>query len=254
MDYFITTYFSFYEAQRKRELAIEFVQRYPQIILLQPSTTNDKITKDDKVKKIKTIKTHHKNIHMQWILFNEFVKSLKDFNSITLFDADLILPENYFEKLKITNDEPKIVQGFSRVTDEIVRINGVQIIEVPQDSIIKNNCNGNSGHIWTFNKKAIDKLGPIPIEFYLGGFDFILANSLLKNRSIMNIIDDYIYKEIIQQFYNRCNEIQTGYINANIIHKFHGLKQNRRYNSRWKIYEELTEENVKSYWESRREL
>lgn len=157
---------------------------------------------------------------IDYVLINKFLNQVRPY-AFTYIDNDLILPDNYFKNLKIDNDTPRIMHGFSvcyehsdkrRVAPSII-MNCVEI----------GKFFGHSGYSWTFNKKMLELIDyKFPEVFLLGGFDYFLANCV-KNKYI-ELIDRSQENDfyLLEWYHLKFHCAKWSYYPVAIEHIYHG--------------------------------
>lgn len=249
---FVTTYFNYNNYTSREVLTKEFLTRYPNVWLLEV-TFGFKPFIINHAKTMKFIKQNPS--FYTWELLNKFVLKYPHFSSVTLIDCDLILPPNYFERIVDKIEDlnplmPYVIQGFSRCK-EIPKNKGVSIVEY---GIIKKFSDykilsGESGFIWTFNKRTIEILFPLPTNFYIGGMDYILALCLLRDERVLELIPSYN----LINFYMLFEEIQYSYVIGLISHCYSSNKALKHPDERWGLYQNIDLNIIKNYFIKRRE-
>jgi hypothetical protein len=91
------------------------------------------------------------------------------------------------------------------------------------------------GFAWACTRKIYERIGGIFIWSILGSGDHQMAQAFLRNIDSIRAESSAGYKQKIKEFVMRTNNLRVGYVPGMIKHYFHGLKENRRYNDRWKI-------------------
>jgi hypothetical protein len=85
-------------------------------------------------------------------------------------------------------------------------------------------------------RKLYDKIGGLYQLSILGSGDFNMAFSLIrKGPSSVNSNNCPTYPQSIKDFQDKIYGARLGYVPGIIRHYFHGTKENRKYNDRWKI-------------------
>ena len=246
MDYFITIYFNYFEFKRRYNLTKQFINRYPNVILIEISYGCDKFKfKGENV-------LHYREEHSGWVTnkyINKFCEDHKDANSITFIDADIILPNYFFENvINRMNGEKRciFIQPYHilnrEYSNEITRCKSVD------------NEKGHTGMIYTYSNKFINLI-KFPECLVLGGFDTLLFQALLKEdrnfNGLCNIIDDSMRDELIifyKLVYNLCT---YDYIDQTIFSYYDG--KNKRYNERFLLYKNINQDVIDKYMETRQE-
>lgn len=248
MDYFISIYFNPFNYKSRYRLTKEFCQRYPWIHLVEGYYDEPEINHSNTTLLKKKFKGFLKEE-----LINDFISMNRDnIRSLTIIDSDLLLFDNFrekvIEKINDTENEPYFIQSFSECED--IRIGS--LVPDRQLSCVKYNKDkgvfgGHTGYIHTFNKKALDIIVEFPEFMVLGGFDTILLYSLMKQRDrLLNLINNKTFKEILNYFYETIKLIKCDYVSGKIYHYFHGFRADR-YKNMFKKYGELPEYDYINY-------
>lgn len=114
----------------------------------------------------------------------------------------------------------------------------------------KNNLHGHCGFAWAMKKELFLHLEGL-YEFNIAGTgDGIMARCFIQEKiatyseslSIKNKFAFFPFSEnhckTIQNYYNKCKDIKTGYLEGDVYHEYHGELQRRNYLERYKIYED----------------
>ncbi len=113
----------------------------------------------------------------------------------------------------------------------------------------KYNRHGHCGFAWGMTKQTFVQLGGLYEYNIAGTGDAIMARSFIQEKIpsfAQSIISAekfayYPYSEnhdmTIQNYYNKCKDLRTGYIEGEVYHNYHGELEKRNYIERYKIYE-----------------
>ena len=113
----------------------------------------------------------------------------------------------------------------------------------------KYNRHGHCGFAWGMTKQAFAQLGGLYEYNIAGTGDAIMARSFIQEKIpsfAQSIISAekfayYPYSEnhdmTIQNYYNNCKDLRTGYIEGEVYHNYHGELEKRNYIERYKVYE-----------------
>lgn len=204
MNLFVSCFFG--QNQERTKLCQEFVDKYPNVTLLQNGinikTNNTVIYNFDEIGFI------------DYKMINAFLRTQKDFKSLTIIDSDLILPNNFFESI----NHPINFLSFLTYRSNFHLMNG--ILYKGSNSKIYNTINkfnnnqGHTGYILSFNKKFLENY-QFP-ERFLSGYDYFLTCALL-GKCIEGFEDQY--KRIPK------NTI-INYIECDVIHNYHTPREN----------------------------
>lgn len=252
--YFITSHFNFCGYKSRNKLTREFLERYPNVIVLEGSYDNNYLFNGEK----------YKLESAGWatnFMLNIFIrKNWNSIKSLTFIDADIILYDNFFSLVESAHEENEDTAYFLCPYSQVNNREGLgtdlsllsQIIECDNYSSYFH-----TGYIYSYNKKMLEKIGVFPESLVIGGFDTVLYYCLLKLvdpflELLGKIKNRRICDELVN-FYNRINGVKFDYLKGR-IHTFeHGRMINRRYNSRFELYENINEKIIKDYFEFRNE-
>lgn len=265
-DLFISIYYNYNEYKVKEKLCEEFIAKHPDIHLIE-------VAYNEKEFVINHSNTTQLRKYYPGFINNELINHYllnhwNEVNSLTIIDCDLDLEVEFFNKIKLKVKEsktiPTIIQGFSLCVDKNyfkkIRGQSIEVVHSPLNSCIKQykqlnifDESSHTGYIYTFNKKAIELLYPLPTYLILGSFDYILCLCLTKQKELLrNLINEESITLKLLEFYNKCEGINCDYIDSLVVHNYHGDKR-KRYQNRFKLYECITKDVVRDYFESRDE-
>ena len=170
-----------------------------------------------------------------------------DWKCVCWADADIIFDNPHFaiDTLKILNGTRDIVQNFSHCVDMDENENAMSIFsgfgyQYMHNKPYKSDGNPNNqfhcGFVWSCTRKAYEQMGGLFDTALLGSGDHHMALCWINNgiNSINTSASDG-YKQSILEYEERCKGLTVGYVPGVIKHEYHGKKQKRFYNSRWKI-------------------
>lgn len=171
----------------------------------------------------------------------------KDWKSFAYIDADVEFESIHWvtDTLKLLNDDYDIIQMFSHAIDMDKRQNAMNIFssfgyqythKKPWEKNIKPINQFHPGYAWAMSRKAYEQMNGLYEFGIIGSGDHIMALSYIK-KGLKGINEESTdgYKLSITDFQTRCKGLSMGYLPTVIRHHFHGTKQNRQYESRWKI-------------------
>lgn len=259
VHYFITCYHNICGYEKRKKLTKEFLERYPQVTLIE------EVYEENNFKSIfnhkDTFKTRTEEIgFINNIQINKFIEEVwEDLESLTFIDSDVILYEDFFdkvvEKLDIYDETSLFIQPFS--TLEIIYDNKNKVSKHYEGAIYKKSTNFHTGLIYTYNRhflETIDKKFP---EFLLlGSYDTFLYNCLFEDEEALdNYLNNFNEAEQIElvSFYLKLQGTITEHINEHIKTFAHGNYVNRKYNDRMELYKSLTNEVILEYFKGRKE-
>jgi hypothetical protein len=91
-----------------------------------------------------------------------------------------------------------------------------------------------SGYAWACTRDFYEKIGFIYDRGILGSGDYVISQALLGNLGCRHgKMPGYVLD--IQNYVDKFVDFKVGYIPTNIIHYFHGSKENRKYTERIQI-------------------
>ena len=242
---------------RRYILAKEFIHRMeedPNVIVYVVELAYDKqkyhIT-DSKNKRhlqlrSNTILWHKEN------MINIGIKELlpKGWKAFAWIDADVEFENPSWAKdtLKLLNGYKDIVQTFSHAIDMDTDESAMRIFtSFGYQYEKKQQYNKNAenfwhpGYAWAMTRKAYERIGGLYEYAILGSGDNIMSLCLINN-GLKGVNEESTdeYKSTINIFQTKMRTLRLGYTPGVIRHHYHGSKQRRGYNDRWKI---LTENN-----------
>lgn len=206
----VTVLFESYKLNHVRvERCINFLKKNPEVVLI----TN--------IKDLGLGRYYYtdKKGFIDYVLINQYLSEFKP-ESLTYIDNDLILCEDYFKNLKIENDVPRIMHGFSFCNEHSDRKRTVP--SVVMNCVDNNKFFGHSGYCWTFNQKMLQLMDyKFPEFFLIGGFDYFLASCIKSN--FKKLFD---HPELIG-WYNTFHQAKWSYYPVVIYHLYHGPQADR---------------------------
>ncbi len=177
-----------------------------------------------------TILRNDKTYFCDYELINEYIrKNRKNIDTLVLIDGDLILEEDFRQKINIPQDYPTVLQGY-KISREVHKN---KIFGQVVNSYMYDNKQGHSGYIWIYNRKALSIIQQFPEFFIYGGFDWILALCLTDQDPTM-WLGSKSYKEEITEFKKKVKHFRVGYVDTKVLHNFHGSKLERK--TPWELY------------------
>ena len=193
--------------------------------------------------------------HILWHkenMINIGVKKLlpKGWKAFAWIDADVEFENPSWAKdtLRILNGYKDIVQTFSHAVDMDTDESAMRIFTSfgyqyeKKQKYNKNTQNfWHPGYAWAMTRKAYERIGGLYEYAILGSGDNIMSLCLINN-GLKGINDESTdeYKKTIETFQKKMRTLRLGYTPGVIRHHYHGSKERRGYNDRWKI---LTENN-----------
>lgn len=176
-------------------------------------------------------------------MINAVFEQVKDeYELFFWLDQDLIStnPDWYLEaKLALANNL-STVQCFSRITNldengnpfeasKIAAVYGAEEKGMPL---------GAPGAMWGARVQYLKDLGGLYDRAIVGGGDRIFCAAARGDKRIFTAELPPSYKTHINMYFKKARQIEQngcGYIKNDIFHLFHGTRQNRQYNTRYKL-------------------
>ena len=240
---------------RRYILAKEFIHRMeedPNVIVYVVELAYDKqqhyIT-DCKNKRHLQLRSNNILWHKENMI-NIGVKKLlpKGWKAFAWIDADVEFENPSWAKdtLKLLNGYKDIVQTFSHAIDMDTDESAMRIFSSfgfqyeKKQQYNKNAQNfWHPGYAWAMTRKAYERIGGLYEYAILGSGDNIMSLCLINN-GLKGVNDESTdeYKTTIEDFQTKMRTLRLGYTPGVIRHHYHGSKEKRRYNDRWKILTE----------------
>ena len=179
-------------------------------------------------------------------MINLGVKLLpKNYKAFAWIDADVEF-ENAdwaMDTLKILNGSKDVVQLFSHCVDMDRAENQMNIYNSAGYQFCKNGRTVNKGleyshpgYAWAITRRAYEKLGGLFEVGILGSGDHVMRHCILQiGLDAINEASPPEYKAAVVAYQKRARGLRLGYVPGMIRHYFHGTKENRKYNDRWRV-------------------
>lgn len=266
VHYFLSCYFNYCDYESREKLTREFINRYPNVILIEVAFEDQNFKFSDCV--------HYRKEQFDgwatnWAL-NKFIKdNWNDLESVTFIDSDTILEKDFFDDIKHvfnSTDRPLYLQPYSCAQEHI---NGTFIersgVMYAYKTYREYSCYFHTGLAYSYNRKFLEIVGSFPEKLSLGSFDQFLYYCLFKlDKHITYLYKQIDNNEVITELVNyrrKFNEIKPenfNYLFGNVYTFQHGNKENRGYNTRAYLYRGMTDSNsklkiIKEYFKSRKE-
>lgn len=256
-DIFITCYWNYYNDKKLYNIAKNFINRNPNVIVLEGYFYNQ-----DTFLSPSSYKYNLGNfpIFADYIMINKFLNDNLDdkenIRSITLIDIDIILNKKFFRNINECHkkyNEPVILQCYKNchhyMPDNLLS-SEVTISDIYN---YKNciNIQGHTGYTWSFNNKLLELINyKFPECFLIGGFDYILSLCVRNNiKEIKKITTNELFLKEINIFYNKIKDSEINYVDNTITHIYNGDVRNRL--TPWNYYKDLTLDKIIKYFEKR---
>lgn len=261
--YNISVYFNPCNYRSRYKLTKEFIERYPNVILIEVAFGDQKFMFSD----YKNVLCY-REYNPFWVTtkyINKFVKDhIQDLESVTFIDSDITVDDDFFDDIKYVFDNssgPLFLQPYSIVENDGHFRNGMMYdYKINKIYSQQNHC----GLAYSFNLEFIRLVFPLPEKLILGGYDNVLYLCLFKiDRLLYNLYSDIRKQDIIEELlefrarFNKIKGINYNFLFGTVIEHSHGKKENRGYNSRNFLYRKMNGVNNKSiimdYFRSRKE-
>ena len=169
-----------------------------------------------------------------------------NWKAVCCVDMDIEFTSSHWvmDTLKLLNGHYDIVQGFSLAIDfdsneeafGIYQGFGYLYTLGKKHGGSGVNNNFHPGYVYSMTRKAYETMGKIYEDAILGSGDNILALCLIgQGLKAINHESTEGYKQSVKDFQKKVCNLRFGYVSTNLVHYFHGSKQNRKYTDRWKI-------------------
>ena len=147
------------------------------------------------------------------------------------------------DTLRILNGSKDVVQLFSHCVDMARNEDCMRIYNSTGYQLCRNHRlvmtgqeYSHPGYAWAITRRAYERLGGLFEVGILGSGDHVMRHCLLQmGLSAINPSSPAEYKNSVVEFQRRCLGLRLGYVPGVIRHHFHGTKENRKYNDRWKV-------------------
>lgn len=268
--YCIIPYFNFVNSKKRKQLFLDFINRYNKIhnlkiFVIEAALINTEFDLPNDIEGIHNYVGIYIN-NMIWIkenLINIALKQLpSDWNYCVWIDADITFLNNNWVNESINQlQKNDIIQLFESAinlgpTGECFKLDQgfVKQYLTSNKEYDKTHKYGywHPGYAWGINKNVYNKFvaknfSPLPDFPILGSGDHHMSLSFIDKADISypnNISDEYKEKVLNYQKVCKKNGISLGYVNGTIIHHWHGSLKNRKYVERWQI---LAKNNYNPY-------
>lgn len=228
--FYVSCYFyDTVENPLRKKLKDEFQERYPWCLVLEK---------------------HGKPGFVDYDILNEFISkiNLDTLGSITLIDSDLVLPDDFRQKIEDHIARYDVLHNVK----ELVEIkDGVELYRMGAMTFFKQGFTGGS---WSWSGDFIRSIKKFP-SFKIGGFDFIMGLMFYKKYPRYHL--EHILggdRGLLRDFYNSALKYVDSFscVNNTVYHMWHGDRHRRILDL--SVYkEEMSEENIR-YFMSIRDL
>lgn len=247
--YVILPYFNFCGFKRRRELFLEFVERYKhepltKLVVVEamgPAPLG-------RIKGVKHLTFRSKStVWLKENLINLGVESLpRSWKYMAWIDADLeFLNQNWVRSTLFELQDADVVQMWRSAINlgpngETVKTDksfaymfvGSQTQWSPTDKY----GFWHPGYAWACTRSAYDRMGGLVEWAILGSGDRHMAMGFagLALQSCPGTVHDN-YKGLLRLFESRVSDFKVSWVDGTIVHHWHGSFANRRYKERWDI-------------------
>jgi hypothetical protein len=180
-------------------------------------------------------------------MINIGVKKLlpPNWKTVAWIDADVEFENPYWaaDTLRILNGSRDIVQLYSHCVDMARDMTAMRVFQsfgFQYSKGLKYTMSGvnffHPGFAWACTRRAFEKLGGMYEHAILGSGDYIMTMALI-NKAIecVNRGETEEYLQHVLEYEQQMKRLRLGYIPGVIRHHYHGSKNNRGYDHRWKI-------------------
>lgn len=253
--YVVLPYFNFCHSERRKNLFIEFVDRYHAIpgikLVIVEGALKD--TEYDLPTSFEGVDYHYGFVlaNQLWIkenLINLAIKQLPaSWKYVAWIDADLIfLNENWVQDtIKALQSDFDVLQPFHTAlhmgpSNEALKIErSFGYMHLKSDKAwLKSYKYGfwHPGFAWAITKEFYNRIEGLIDFAILGSGDHHMSLAFIKKVDCSHpggVQDSY--KKKLQEFQERCGDVRLGYIPGTILHQWHGRLEDRKYIERWDI-------------------
>jgi hypothetical protein len=169
----------------------------------------------------------------------------KNYKAFAWIDADIEFENAEWatDTLKILNGSKDIVQLFSHCVDMDRAENQMNVYNSAGYQHCRNHrlvSRGSEyshpGYAWAITRRAYEKLGGLFEVGILGSGDHVMLHAVLQRGLVaINEASTAGYKAAVLAYEKRARGLRLGYVPGMLRHYFHGTKENRKYNDRWKV-------------------
>lgn len=241
---FITIYFNYYKSKRRYQLMKEFLERYPNVELIEIAYGTD-----DYVFDRNGLKSREYNVSWHTNKYINLYYSLHKCD-ICFIDGDVVLYNNFFQSVQdsLSVKYPLFIQPFTKLQmvykDSLSHIISSRMIDPA----------GHTGMIYAYSKEFL-RVIKLPESLVLGSFDTCLYLSLFREvknfDGYCNIIgNEKIVKEI-KKFCSLVKDVKYSYIEGHIYSFSDGC--NKKYNERLFLYRDINQKVIDKYFLERNE-
>ncbi len=204
--------------------AKKLIEIYPFIYLLQNRTNIESTCGMNFNYEIKN------NEFIDYLMINEFLKTLNDFESLTYIDSDLLLSSDFFSEIIKRHEafkakKPKKPYFLTYRKCFLIKRG---LIDTCMNSMVYNRKlgieGGATGRIMSWNKAFIDNYHFK--NFKYGGADFFLTNAILGK--CMSIFEDEYFK---------VPKTEYDYVDCDVVHQEHEERENKV--TPWEKYKDI---------------
>ena len=219
MTTYICTYFNINNNPLRKKLTQEFCDRYPWVILLQACYGEVCDIRSSNCVRYKL--TAEKGF-LIYMMINDFLKKNRVCN-LVLIDSDLILENNFRDKMEAALETSDFVHGFDKSYE---LIDGALTGEVIPSYYLNLVGGGHTGYIYGYSQRFLEKINHTFLDcFLLGGFDYVLAR-ILTGKSL-DPFKKFIFFKHILEFAEKIRGCDYAVLVHRAIHCYHGPRHLR---------------------------
>jgi len=238
-----TSYFNFFNNKNRKESIETFKKKYPFSIV--SGIQEDGISFDH------TFKSEDKIFLKENLLNLAILNHIQDTEHVFWIDNDVCFQDldwysKALEKFEEGYDVLQLFHSCYHLDKNNKPLNPVAGFVYAKQV---NNRHGHCGFAWAMKKSVFLHLGGLYDMNIAGTGDAIMARSFIQEKMIpypqscfaKEKFAYYPYSEnhyhTIQEYYNKCKNLKTGYLQGVVYHNYHGELEKRNYINRYKIYE-----------------
>jgi len=247
--YVVLPYFNFCGFKRRRDLFIQFVERYaktPGLRLVVVEAMGPAALGPLQVHEHIRL-TSDSRVWLKENLINLGVKALpKDWKYVAWIDADLeFLNQNWVQETMRGLQRADVVQMWRTAVNlgphgEAIKVDksfAYMFVGSGTDWVVSDKYGfWHPGYAWACTRAAFQKMGGLPDWAILGSGDRHLAMSLagLGQTSCPGTIHEN-YKMMLKLYERGLKNFKVSWVDGTIIHYWHGSFTDRKYRERWDI-------------------
>ena len=167
----------------------------------------------------------------------ETINKLKEYDIIQPWSRVLYLNKNYEIDRNIkSNNENSSISMFNNCPDPNKEKGFLSYGKTKELGYVSRV--GHPGHTWATNRKFYEKIGGLFDRCIVGGGDSFLLCTMDKEFDLPFLGLKDRYKSFYIKYINLARGTKVGYIDATIVHYFHGDMENRNYYKRYNLLDD----------------